>query len=57
MSDSMYHANYNFSTFRESRAPISVQFLDRIMCDVFVIQASELGMVGDVTVFRTNSGG
>lgn len=39
------------------RSPITVQFLDRLTCDVFVIQGSELGMEGDVTVFRTNGGG
>lgn len=43
--------------FREVRSPITVQFLDRLTCDVFVIQGSELGMEGDVTVFRTNGGG
>lgn len=43
--------------FRVARSPVTVQFLDRLTCDVFVIQGSELGMEGDVTVFRTNSGG
>lgn len=42
---------------RVARSPVTVQFLDRLTCDVFVIQGSELGMEGDVTVFRTNSGG
>ncbi|XP_061173841.1 uncharacterized protein LOC133182961 [Saccostrea echinata] len=42
---------------KESRSPITVQFKDQVSCDVFVIQGSELGMEGDVTVFRTNNGG